>query len=108
MNKQKVSKVLSCFENKNHQEYNAREPNWLAVSWDFSNPRIFGYCNDPGTETARKCAVNKCIEKGGKNCKPLCGRSTGKRLRACPLGVNTYVASSTYGRFGCGTRWVER
>ena len=71
-----------------------------------SNPRIYGYCDDPGAETARKCAVNKCIEKGGKNCTPWCNSNTGKRLRACRLGVNTYIASSTYGRFGCGTRWV--
>lgn len=107
VNKNTVHRVFACYENKDNQEYNLNKPNWLAVSWDIENPKIFGYCDNPAAESARKCAIKKCYENGGKTCKPLCDVNTGVRLRACRLGVLTYVAGSKYGRFGCGTRHVK-
>jgi hypothetical protein len=103
--KKKTSNVMMC-HHKGDEMVVVKKPNWLAVSWDVSNPKIFGYCDNPGAETARSCAVAQCKAKGGKHCKPSCDPGIGKRLRACRLGVQTYVASSDYGRFGCGTRHV--
>ncbi len=104
--KKKNSRVMKCHE-KADEMVALNQPNWLAVSWDLSNPKIFGYCDNPGAESARRCAVAKCKAKGGKHCKPSCDPGLGKRLRACRLGVQTYIASSDSGRFGCGTRHVK-
>ncbi len=105
--KRKTKKVFSCFNNT-EQQIDPKAPDWLAVSWDKTNPKIFAACENEGAENARRCAVAKCKANGGKQCKPACSPNTGVKLRACRLGVNTYVASSTYGRLGCGARYVRR
>ena len=45
------------------KEYNMRQPNWVSVSWEIKNTKLFGYCDDLGAVTACKCAANKCIKK---------------------------------------------
>jgi hypothetical protein len=104
--KRKVDRIFSCFDNGDEQ-IDRTQPNWISVSWDNKKPAIFGFCEAPGAETARKCAVKKCIEGGGKQCIPACNVFSGRKLRACRKGTLTYVASSDYGRFGCGTRYIE-
>ena len=104
--KKKSGLVMKCHR-KGDAMIDLKFPNWLAVSWDISDPRIFGYCDNPSAVNARRCAVAECKANGGKRCKPLCDPGEGVRLRACRLGVNTYIATSKYGRFGCGTRHVK-
>jgi hypothetical protein len=104
--KRKVDRVFSCFD-KVDEDINLSAPNWISVSWDKRDPKIFATCEDRGAETVRQCAVKKCKEKGGQQCIPACNPVTGKRLRSCRKGTNTYVASSDYGRFGCGSRYVR-
>ncbi len=106
MNKIKLEKVFAC-QAPAKQLVDSKLPNWLVVSWDLSDPRIYAFCDTPGAETARRCAYNKCKEMGGKSCKSACDSSTGTRLRACRLGFQTYIASSEYGRLGCGTRYIK-
>ncbi len=108
VNKKKVTSAFSCYEKPVGQGlYDSRLPNWLAVSWDLTNPKVFGYCDSPDKIHASNCAIAECVKNGGKRCKPICDRRTGVRLRACRLGVVTYIASNyNYGRIGCGTRWV--
>ena len=99
-------RFFSCYSRRDNP-VNRSLPDFLSVSWDYTNPLIFATCESPSAENARKCAYKKCLEKGGRNCKPVCDFNTGESLRACRLGVQTYVASDDYGRFGCGTRYIK-
>lgn len=101
-----ATRVFACYQNK-ESAVNLSQPNWLSVSWDITNPKIYGYCDSPNATTSRQCAHAQCQANGGKQCMQPCDHGSGSILRACRIGVQTYVASSDYGRFGCGTRYIK-